>query len=108
MIQLRNLLQKGLFSIKNTVKWFWVIAFITVIGLSTTSCSGGGGGLGTAKWEYKVYYNDNYRLYYEKAQEEFTIKLNELGAEGWELVSSGSSGRSNYTESDVFIFKRKL
>ena len=108
MKQLRNLLKKGMFSIKNTVKWFWIIAFVTGLGLSSTLCSEGGGGLGKVKWEYKVYYHDNYGLYDEKVREAFNAKINELGEEGWELVSSGSSGRSNYTTSDVFILKRKL
>ena len=102
MKQLRNLLQKGMFLMKNT-KWFWIIAFVAVIGFSAASCGGSGGGLGNAKWEYIVFSHYTGGGY----NEELNKKLNEYGAQGWELVSS-SLENGQHTQNHVVILKRKL
>ena len=85
------------------MKWFGIIAIVALIGFSTASCNSSGGGFSNAKWEYMVFGNgtggsDN---------EELNKKLNELGSQGWEFVSSSlTSGQ--YTHEHVLILKRKL
>ena len=88
---------------KGTIKWYWVIAFFVVIGLSAASCGGSGGGVGNAKWEYKVFDHNAGG----SRSEELNEKLNELGTQGWELVScSLQTGQHSTTQ--VLILKRKL
>jgi hypothetical protein len=51
------------------------------------------------KWEYKVYL---YQLF-NNPEEDLSKSLNELGNEGWELVSITTGGLSY-----IFVFKRPL
>ena len=94
-------------SIKSTVKWFWIIALVVIIGSSVISCGGSGGGLGNAKWEYKILW---LRIGYDDSSLPPTQEtLNELGKEGWELVSVSTPATGNSSSSsNVFTFKRKL
>ena len=86
----------------NFLKWFGIIAIVVVIGFSTASC-GGGGSLGNAKWEYKVFRHYTEEIYTEELNE----KLNEHGKQGWELVSS-SLASTPHSSTHILILKRKL
>jgi len=113
MLQLSNILQKRVFSMKNSMKWFAIIAIVVIIGFTTASCGGSGGGFPNVKWEYMVfshetgtsgtYVNETMTTYNEALNK----KLNELGSQGWELVSS-SLRNGQYTDEHVLILKRKL
>ena len=84
-----------------------LLAGITLLFInSCTSISAQSSGSKSERWEYKVYY---YRVYSslsdENMRKELNVKLNEFGAESWELVSSGTSNAGSL---DYFIFKRRL
>jgi hypothetical protein len=100
MLRNSNVLQKEVFSMKNAMKWFWIIAFVAVIGFAAASCNGSGGGFSNAKWEYMVFNHETNR----SEIEDLNKKLNELGVQGWELVSSSPI----WTSDLVVILKRKL
>ncbi|MCL1917445.1 MAG: DUF4177 domain-containing protein [Peptococcaceae bacterium] len=58
------------------------------------------------RFEYKVIYTKVGAITsIEKLEQKYTKELNELGAQGWELVNSGSSGLSNMISS---TFKREV
>ena len=113
---------KSLMSRVNFFKYVWIIAFGALIGLSAVSCGSSEGDSPDKestttefskmqeKWEYMVFNMNHLKIYgYDNNQViQLNKRLNELGEEGWELVSTGSSGNSYNTQSDVFIFKRKL
>ena len=107
MLQLRNLSKKGVFSLKNTMKLFCIIAIVVIIGFSTASCIDSGGDIGNSKWEYTMF---NGRGNSESDREELINKLNGYGSQGWELVSSGLSYISSPGGNGdlYFILKRKL
>ena len=90
---------------KKVVLNYLVIAALAVAA-ALTSCGGSGsGGFGNAKWEYMVFDHsiDQY------AREELNKKLNELGEQGWELVSSGTGYMNGGSQSsNVLYLKRKL
>jgi hypothetical protein len=111
--------------LNNLRRFVFQIVAATVLAVMVAACGGNGSAsemttekeevtasnndLAQEKWEYKVYYHRNGgNLYNEYAQKELNAKLNEFGAEGWELVVSGTSGNSTYGFLDVHIFKRKL
>ena len=89
-----------------------VLNYLVIVAIAVaaafTSCGGGGnsggGGFSNAKWEYMVL---DGRADGSSRREELNKNLNELGAQGWELVSSGLSYASN-TGDLYLIFKRKL
>ena len=112
-IQKNGASPKSLMSRENfLIKTCFVIllAGITLLFInSCTSISAQSPGSKSEKWEYKVYYYRNGgSLYGENEQKELNVKLNEFGAESWEIVSSGTSGNSTYGYLDLFIFKRRL
>ena len=61
------------------------------------------------KYEYKVFTYDTKGVFGGKIDSrELENKLNQLGNQGWEMVSSTSSNQSyGSSRSLVFIFKRK-
>jgi len=92
------------FKMKKIVLNYLVITSLAVAAVFT-SCGGSVGGFSNAKWEYKVFDHNTG----EGSFEELNKKLNELGAEGWELVSSGTCKISGgYHSSNVLYLKRKL
>ena len=63
------------------------------------------------KWEYKVYHHElsyDHHLWDMSVQKELNTTLNKFGAEGWELVVSGTSRGYQYGQFDIHIFKRKI
>ena len=91
------------------MKKLFALALVLVMALSLAACSSPGspGSSGTTgvteRWEYTRLIMD----YGGKSrQEEFISEANELGAEGWELVSAYVT--ANSSPSHYFIFKRRL
>jgi len=56
------------------------------------------------KWAYKRITFDIYEL----PEADFEAKLNEVGKEGWELVSNFDRERRGNSKECFFIFKRAL
>ena len=87
---------------------FYSVLSAAILAVMVAGCGGSGSGLGNtnAKWEYIVFNGraGSYEL------EELNKTLNEYGAQGWELVSSGLSYVSSPGGSgDLYlILKRKL
>jgi len=83
-----------------SVKSVIAIVLILIVILSTTACSSGNNGTESGRWEYSVI---PMWVSGRDDAEKAVGKLNELGAEGWELVSD-STNSSNH----IFVLKRKL
>lgn len=56
------------------------------------------------KWAYKRITCD----IYEVTENDFEVKLNEAGKEGWELVAGFDRERGGNSKECFFIFKRPL
>ena len=85
---------------------FYSVLAAAILAVMVVACGGNGGsigGLSNAKWEYMVF-NGRGGSY---EREELNKTLNELGAQGWELVSTGLTYASN-TGDLYLILKRKL
>jgi len=93
---------------KSKFKVFGIIALVAVIGFSVVGCKnnknddGGGSiiqGNQSVRWEYTTVRGANVNTITEKA--------NELGMDGWELVSTSGDNTRNYDTFTLF-FKRRL
>ena len=84
----------------NFFTYIGIVAFAVV--LTVVACSAGGSSQ-SGRWEYKMV-NFNYSSY---DIEKNTSTLNDLGAEGWELVSSSSSPGAHSSQI-MFTLKRRL
>ena len=91
---------------KNIFRLFGVFAVVALIWLSAASFTGSSNTSNTAaqeRWEYMV---SQHEVSSRRQIENLNQTLNELGAQGWELVSSSGTGTQNYNQ--VFVLKRRL
>ena len=93
---------------KRVIFSFVVVAAIAISAVVVTSCGNtqaqGGSSAQSVRWEYKaVMMRDTSEESYASENE---VRLNSLGAEGWELVSV-TSPSSSYSKPCAFL-KRRL
>ena len=97
---------------------FYSVLAAAILAVMVAACGGSGsvvsvGGSSNAKWEYMVFSQNTgtSRAYVDETDKSYNDvlnqKLNELGAQGWELVSS-SLQSGQYTDEHIVILKRKL
>jgi hypothetical protein len=80
---------------------FAVLTVVTLFGTAAIFC--GAGSSGSGRWEYTFVSSKDNIFHYEDRREQFIQEANNLGKDGWELVSAPSwDGRVGA------IFKRKL
>lgn len=61
------------------------------------------------KYEYCIINSQDIGLLNGKVDtQKLQDEMNQLGSEGWELVSSLESNKNGYTKEFVFVFKRKV
>ena len=79
------------------------IIFFSVNAYTGDSAQSSGSNTQSERWEYKMLELDNV---YKRKFPSKEAALNDLGAEGWELVSVTQTGSSHYQ--CLYIFKRRL
>jgi len=94
---------------KKTIKFFGIIAIVVALGIGLSACGNAQAqgqviraAVAPERWEYKVVIQSI--TWREK--EEATRRFNELGAQGWKLVSSARTG--SHHPMDGHVFKRRL
>ena len=88
---------------KRIIFSFVVVAAIVISAVVVTSC----GSAKSERWEYKIVYpNKDMSSGMDGNRFQVEAEFNQLGAEGWELVSHGLG--SGYSSSSFFTFKRRL
>jgi hypothetical protein len=86
---------------KKIIFSFVVVAAIAVSAVVVTSCGNAQaqGGSGNVRWKYKQINEDK-----RSKDGDIVTKLNQLGAEGWELVSTTPATGNGYLDYIVYTF----